>query len=77
MYAAQNFFDLGVSACQGEACAAGLRARAATFDFVLTKAEMAALDALRVDVPPSPALFSKTCNPDLGTGSARDPLRRG
>ena len=70
-------FDLGVSACQGEACAAGLRARAATFDFVLTKAEMAALDALRVDVPPSPALFSKTCNPDLGTGSARDPLRRG
>ena len=69
-------FGLGVSACDGDgSCAAGLRKRAATFDWTLSKADVAALSKLAAPDSPTPALFSKACNPDLGTGSARDPLR--
>ena len=69
-------FGLGVSACDGDgSCAAGLRKRAATFDWTLSKADVAALSKLAAPDSPTPALFSKACNPDLGTGSAGDPLR--
>lgn len=69
-------FALGASACKGDGtCAAGLKSRAESFGFTLSRAEMAALDAVDADAQPG-ALFSRACNPDLFTGNARDPLRR-
>jgi diketogulonate reductase-like aldo/keto reductase len=68
-------FGLGTSACRSDgSCASGLRDRAfAVMGFALTAAEMREIDALAA--PDNvPCLFSKACNPDLGTGSATDPL---
>ena len=69
-------FGLGVSACRADgSCAGGLRDRAfAVAGFTLTKQEMREIDALAVP-DAVPCLFSKACNPDLGTGNAADPLQ--
>ena len=57
-------------------CAGGLRDRAfAVAGFALTKQEMRDIDALTAP-DAVPCLFSKACNPDLGTGNAADPLRK-
>ena len=70
-------FGLGVSACRKDgSCASGLRDRAfAVAGFALTKQEMRDIDALTAP-DAVPCLFSKACNPDLGTGNAADPLRK-
>ena len=70
-------FGLGVSACRADgSCASGLRDRAfAVAGFALTKQEMRDIDALAAP-DAVPCLFSKACNPDLGTGNAADPLRK-
>ena len=70
-------FGLGVSACRKDgSCAGGLRDRAfAVAGFALTKQEMRDIDALAAP-DAVPCLFSKACNPDLGTGNAADPLRK-
>ena len=70
-------FGLGVSACRKDgSCAGGLRDRAfAVAGFALTKQEMRDIDALTAP-DAVPCLFSKACNPDLGTGNAADPLRK-
>lgn len=68
-------FGLGTSACRSDgSCASGLRDRAfAVMGFALTAAEMREIDAMTA--PDNvPCLFSKACNPDLGSGSAADPL---
>ena len=70
-------FGLGVSTCRKDgSCASGLQDRAfAVAGFALTKQEMREIDAL--SAPDAvPCLFSKACNPDLGTGNAADPLRK-
>ena len=41
----------------------------------MTKQEMRDIDALTAP-DAVPCLFSKACNPDLGTGNAADPLRK-
>ena len=57
-------FGLGKSACDaGEACRAGLRARGTAFDWALSSAEMASLDAM-TSPPGNPTLFSSTGCPD-------------
>ena len=70
-------FGLGVSACRKDgSCASGLRDRAfAVAGFALTKQEVRDIDALAAP-DAVPCLFSKACNPDLGTGNAADPLRK-
>jgi len=57
-------FGLGRSTClAGAACRAGLQQRAKAFEWSLTAAEMAELDALR-SPPGNPTLFSSTFCPD-------------
>ena len=56
-------FGLGRSACEDEACAKGLRARRATFDWALSPKEMATLSSLS-EPSGNPTLFSSTGCPD-------------
>ena len=70
-------FKLGASSCFDEEtsyCARGLRERAAAASLSLSGAEMAAIDGMTAP-DQVPALFSKTCNPDLGSGNSQDPLK--
>ena len=57
-------FGLGRSACaDGDACPAGLKVRAAAYDWQLSPSEMAELNELR-SPPGNPTLFSTTFCPD-------------